>query len=246
MRMVKHDLHALPISVLPKFENASNHLKLALQNSSGSIFKWWNMIYVRSVLFLWISGNFNEISVPPKFDQSRTRRGWISRILAQMPLTTSKLHFKIHQDQYSNGEPWFTCAPYYFYEYLAILMKLVYPLNLTKVEPLGAGFQGFCLKMPLTTSKLHFKIHQDQYSNGETWFTCAPYYFYEYLAILMKLVYPLNLTKVEPIGAGFQGFCLKMPLTTSKLHSKFLRINIRMVKHDLRALRIIFMNIWQL
>jgi len=171
-----------------------------------------------------------KLVYPPKFDQSRTRRGWISRILPQNASNhlkiaqdqytngetwftcapyyfyASKLHFKIHQDQYSNGETWFTCAPYYFYEYLAILMKLLYPLNLTKVEPVGAGFQGFCLKIPLTTSKSHFKIHLDQYTNG---FTCAPNYFYEYLAILMKLVYPLNLTKAEPVGAGFQGFWLK-------------------------------------
>jgi len=191
------------ISVPPKFDqsrtrrgwisrilpqNASNHLKIALQNLSGLIYEWWNMIYVRSVLFLWISGNFKGISVPPKFDQSRTRRGWISRILAQH----ASNHLKIAL-QNSSGSifEWWNMI------YVrSVLFLLVHPLNLTKAEPVGAGFQGFWLKMPLTISKLHFKIHQDQYSNGETWFTCAQYYFYEYLAILMKLVYPLNLTKV--------------------------------------------------
>jgi len=65
------------------------------------------------------------------------------------------------------------------------------------------------------------------------------------LAILMKSMYPLNLTKVEPVGLDFKDFGSKCLQPPQNCISKFLRINIRMVKHDLRALRIIFMNIWQ-
>jgi len=194
---------------------------------------------LRAIRILWISGNFNEISVPLNLTKAEPVGAEFQGFWLKMPLTISKLHFKIHQYQYSNGETWFTCAPYYFYEYLAILMKSVYPLNLTKVEPVGAGFQGFCLKMPLTTSKLHFKIHQDQFSNGETWFTCAPYYFYEYLAILNEISVPPKFDQ----SRTRRGWISRILAQNASNHLKIALI--RMVKHDLRPLPIIFMNIWQ-